>query len=87
MIGMVIAVVRGYASDESLELCWTANKVDVPTAPALGLMLNKVNIYLNFIDVILFNRLIDSFRRSCITINTIESTAKTASTSRSSGPN
>jgi tRNA pseudouridine38-40 synthase len=43
MIGMVIAVVRGYASDESIELCWTANKVDVPTAPALGLMLNKLH--------------------------------------------
>jgi len=43
MIGMVIAVVRGYASEESIELCWTANKVDVPTAPALGLMLNKLH--------------------------------------------
>ena len=27
MIGMVIAVVRGYASRENLELCWTAYKV------------------------------------------------------------
>lgn len=43
MIGMVIAVVRGYASLDSLELCWTANKVDVPTAPALGLMLDKLH--------------------------------------------
>lgn len=43
MVGMVIAVVRGYASNETIDLCWTANKVDVPTAPALGLMLNKLH--------------------------------------------
>ena len=42
MIGLIIAIVRGYASLNTLELCWTANKVDVPRAPALGLMLDKV---------------------------------------------
>lgn len=43
MIGMVIAIVRGFASIESLNLCWTAHKIDVPTAPALGLMLDKLH--------------------------------------------
>lgn len=43
MIGMLIAIIRGFANKETLELCWTANKVDVPTAPALGLMLDKLH--------------------------------------------
>lgn len=43
MIGMVIAIVRGFANVDTLNLCWTANKVDVPTAPALGLMLDKLH--------------------------------------------
>ncbi|CAF1040105.1 unnamed protein product [Brachionus calyciflorus] len=43
MIGMVIAIVRGFANMDTLDLCWTANKVDVPTAPALGLMLDKLH--------------------------------------------
>jgi tRNA pseudouridine38-40 synthase len=43
MVGLVIAVVRGYANLETINLCWTANKVDVPKAPALGLMLDKLH--------------------------------------------
>lgn len=27
MVGMVIALVRGFATPENLESCWTANKV------------------------------------------------------------
>ena len=27
MIGLTIAVVRGYASRENIDRCWTANKV------------------------------------------------------------
>jgi len=29
MVGLVIAVVRGYASLETINLCWTANKVRI----------------------------------------------------------
>lgn len=29
MVGMTIAVVRGLASKETIESCWTANKVDL----------------------------------------------------------
>lgn len=43
MIGLVIAVVRGYASAETIQSCYTAYKIDVPTAPALGLMLDKLH--------------------------------------------
>jgi tRNA pseudouridine38-40 synthase len=28
MVGMVIALARGFATNENLELCWTANKVN-----------------------------------------------------------
>lgn len=43
MVGLVIAVVRGLASKETIESCWSANKIDVPTAPALGLLLDKLH--------------------------------------------
>ena len=29
MIGMTIAMVRGFAANDSLDLCWTANKVNM----------------------------------------------------------
>lgn len=38
-----MAVVKGYASQDTIELCWGPNKVDIPKAPGLGLLLDKVN--------------------------------------------
>ena len=46
MVGLVIAIMRGYANHETIEMTRSAYKVDVPTAPALGLMLDKVTFYL-----------------------------------------
>lgn len=43
MIGLVIAVVKGYASDAVLERSWGAEKVDIPRAPGLGLVLERVH--------------------------------------------
>ncbi|XP_066545537.1 pseudouridylate synthase 1 homolog isoform X2 [Amia ocellicauda] len=43
MIGLVIAVVKGYASDGILERSWGEEKVDIPKAPGLGLVLEKVH--------------------------------------------
>lgn len=43
MIGLVIAVVKGYAREEVVERSWGAQKVDVPKAPGLGLVLEKVH--------------------------------------------
>lgn len=43
MIGLVIAVVKGYAADEVLERSWGAEKVDIPKAPGLGLVLERVH--------------------------------------------
>ena len=76
MIGLIIAIVRGFASLKTLELCWTANKVDVPRAPALGLMLDKVFI---FTFLILNVKLICLFL-SYIMINITGSLVKTAYT-------
>lgn len=42
MIGLVIAVVKGYASEEVMERSWGEEKVDVPKAPGLGLVLERV---------------------------------------------
>lgn len=43
MIGLVIAVIRGYAKEEVMERSWGLEKVDVPKAPGLGLVLDKVH--------------------------------------------
>ena len=42
LTGLTMAVIKGYASNETIELCWGANKVDIPKAPGLGLLLDKV---------------------------------------------
>lgn len=43
MIGLVIAVVKGYAGEEVMERSWGQQKVDVPKAPGLGLVLERVH--------------------------------------------
>ncbi|CAB1446070.1 unnamed protein product [Pleuronectes platessa] len=43
MIGLVIAIVKGYADEEVIERSWGQGKVDVPKAPGLGLVLEKVH--------------------------------------------
>lgn len=46
MVGMTIAVVRGFASEDTLEQIWKTDRIDVPRAPGLGLMLEEVRILL-----------------------------------------
>ncbi|XP_005799701.1 tRNA pseudouridine synthase A [Xiphophorus maculatus] len=43
MIGLVIAVIKGYAKEEVMERSWGQEKVDVPKAPGLGLVLERVH--------------------------------------------
>uniref|UniRef100_A0A452I5M5 Pseudouridylate synthase 1 homolog n=1 Tax=Gopherus agassizii TaxID=38772 RepID=A0A452I5M5_9SAUR len=43
MIGLVIAVVKGYAPESIMERSWGEEKVDIPKAPGLGLVLEKVH--------------------------------------------
>ncbi|XP_069563153.1 pseudouridylate synthase 1 homolog [Brachyistius frenatus] len=43
MIGLVIAVIRGFAKEEVMERSWGQEKVDVPKAPGLGLVLERVH--------------------------------------------
>uniref|UniRef100_A0A8D0L7D8 Pseudouridylate synthase 1 homolog n=1 Tax=Sphenodon punctatus TaxID=8508 RepID=A0A8D0L7D8_SPHPU len=43
MIGLVIAIVKGYASESVMERSWGEEKVDVPRAPGLGLVLERVH--------------------------------------------
>ena len=43
MIGLVIAIMRGYTDESVLELSWGTQRVDVPRAPGLGLMLDEVH--------------------------------------------
>lgn len=43
MVGLVVAVMKGYADEEVLERSWGPKKVDVPKAPGLGLVLERVH--------------------------------------------
>ncbi|KAM9307169.1 pseudouridylate synthase 1 homolog [Pholidichthys leucotaenia] len=43
MIGLVIAVVRGHAPEDVMERSYGPDKVDVPKAPGLGLILERVH--------------------------------------------
>ncbi|XP_072323197.1 pseudouridylate synthase 1 homolog [Scyliorhinus torazame] len=43
MIGLVVAVVRGYAAESIMARSWGEEKVDVPKAPGLGLVLDTVH--------------------------------------------
>eukprot|EP00794_Sanderia_malayensis_P012072 gene12072-13316_t len=43
MIGLCIAICRGYCGTEVIEKAWGKNKVDIPKAPGLGLVLAKVH--------------------------------------------
>ncbi|XP_014400836.1 PREDICTED: tRNA pseudouridine synthase A, mitochondrial, partial [Myotis brandtii] len=42
MVGLVVAIVKGYAPEDVLERSWGEAKVDVPKAPGLGLVLERV---------------------------------------------
>ena len=41
-VGFVIAVVRGLAKEEEFDKVFQREKVDIPKAPALGLLLDNV---------------------------------------------
>ena len=57
--GLVIAIVRGRTSEETLARSYEREKVDIPRAPGLGLLLENVR------ELIIINNLIVSFDRSC----------------------
>lgn len=43
MVGLVVAIAKGYAPEDVLERSWGEAKVDVPKAPGLGLVLERVH--------------------------------------------
>jgi len=43
MIGLTIAIVRGHTSLDTLEVTWGMDRLDVPRAPGLGLMLEEIH--------------------------------------------
>ncbi|XP_075390213.1 pseudouridylate synthase 1 homolog isoform X1 [Tenrec ecaudatus] len=43
MVGLVVAIVRGHAPESLLACSWGPTKVDVPKAPGLGLVLERVH--------------------------------------------
>jgi len=43
MIGLGVAIARGHTGLDTLEHCWGMNKIDVPRAPGLGLLLDTIH--------------------------------------------
>ena len=43
MIGVCIAICKGYCNEDIIERSWGKNKMDIPKAPGLGLMLDMVH--------------------------------------------
>ncbi|XP_064463489.1 pseudouridylate synthase 1 homolog isoform X2 [Ornithodoros turicata] len=43
MVALVIAIMRGYTSESTIRRAWGPEKLDIPIAPALGLMLEEVH--------------------------------------------
>ncbi|CAH8567154.1 unnamed protein product [Schistosoma margrebowiei] len=43
MIGLALAVLRGYATEAVFDIVFSKERVDIPKAPGLGLMLNRVD--------------------------------------------
>ncbi|CAF3693471.1 unnamed protein product, partial [Rotaria sordida] len=43
MISLIIAIVRGIASRDTIQQAYNADKIDVPKAPPLGLVLEKLH--------------------------------------------
>ncbi|KAK4470852.1 hypothetical protein MN116_005652 [Schistosoma mekongi] len=43
MIGLVLGILRGYATEDVFDIVFNEERVDIPKAPGLGLMLNQVD--------------------------------------------
>ncbi|CAF4576563.1 unnamed protein product, partial [Rotaria sp. Silwood1] len=43
MISLIIAIVRGIASRDTIQQAYNADKIDIPKAPPLGLVLEKLH--------------------------------------------
>jgi tRNA pseudouridine38-40 synthase len=42
MVGLMIAIVRGMTTTDTLQKSWEREKLDIPIAPGLGLLLEEV---------------------------------------------
>ncbi|KAL1122954.1 hypothetical protein AAG570_003279 [Ranatra chinensis] len=43
MVGLVIAIVRGHTTEDTISKAWQQDKLDLPVAPGLGLVLEEVH--------------------------------------------
>lgn len=48
MVGLVVAIVRGHTPEDTIVRAYHREKVDIPRAPALGLLLDSVSISHNY---------------------------------------
>ncbi|XP_052772417.1 pseudouridylate synthase 1 homolog [Mya arenaria] len=43
MVGLMIAIIRGFAGENAVERAWESEKMDIPKAPGLGLFLDRLH--------------------------------------------
>lgn len=43
MVGLIIAIIKGYITMDIFNKAWTLEKINIPKAPGLGLMLDQVH--------------------------------------------
>lgn len=46
MVGLTIAVARGHTPLDALHRAWKTERLDLPVAPGLGLVLEEVNLFI-----------------------------------------
>lgn len=43
MVGLFLAIIKGYTSFETMKKAWSSEKINIPKAPGLGLVLDQVH--------------------------------------------
>ncbi|EDV22990.1 uncharacterized protein TRIADDRAFT_57795 [Trichoplax adhaerens] len=87
MIGLMIGIVRGDATIEAMEKAWEKDRVDIPRAPGLGLMLYQLHYHAynrkierlgihSAIDNTIFDKEIEKFTDECINEHIIQKETK-----------
>ena len=78
MVGLTIAILRGFATRETLDKAFKMERVDIPIAPSLNLLLEQVKLIVIPVNVFIFYIfLVVSLFNSHITIPITNATVMT----------
>ncbi|ELK14238.1 tRNA pseudouridine synthase A [Pteropus alecto] len=94
MVGLVVAIAKGYAPEDVLERSWGEAKVDVPKAPGLGLVLERVHFERAFKEQHIYPTIVSTERHersmaqwlSTLPVHDFSATAQAAASPRGQVP-